>query len=85
MTKKQKIIEKLLSGESDNNFDFSDLVNLLKKLGFQHRVKGSHNIFYQASIIEIINIQSLRENKAKPYQVKQIRNLILKYKLKIDA
>jgi predicted RNA binding protein YcfA (HicA-like mRNA interferase family) len=85
MTKKQRITEKLLSGESDNNFDFSELVNLLKKLGFQHRVKGSHNIFYQASIIEIINIQPLRDNKAKPYQVKQIRNLVLKYKLKIEA
>jgi predicted RNA binding protein YcfA (HicA-like mRNA interferase family) len=80
--KKQKIIEKLLSGESDNNFDFSDLVILLKKLGFQHRVKGSHNIFYRKFIFEIINIQPLKENKAKPYQVKQIRNLILKYKLK---
>ena len=85
MTKKQKIIEKLLSGESDNNFDFSELVSLMKILGFQHRVKGSHYIFYRETIIEIINIQPVRENKAKPYQVKQIRNLILKYKLKIEA
>lgn len=84
MTKKQKIIEKLLSGESDNNFDFSELVNVMKKLGFQHRVKGSHNIFYREFIFEIINIQPHKENKAKPYQVKQIRNLILKYKLKIE-
>jgi len=85
MTKKQKIIEKLLSGESDNNLDFLDLVNLLKKLGFQHRVKGSHNIFYRDSMPEIINIQPLNYNKAKPYQVKQLRNLILKYKLKLKS
>ena len=85
MTKKQKIIKKLLAGESDNNFDFSELVKLMKNLGFHHRVKGSHNIFYRESINDIVNIQSLRENKAKPYQVKQIRNLILKYKLKIEA
>jgi len=45
MTRKQKIIEKLLSGEADHNFDFSDLITLMKQLGFQHRVKGSHNIF----------------------------------------
>ena len=70
MTKKQKIIEKLLSGESDNNFDFLDLVNLLKKLGFQQSVKGSHNIFYRDSIPEIINIQPLNDNKANPYLVK---------------
>jgi len=82
MTKKQKIIEKLLSGESDNNFDFSELVSLMKILGFQLRVKGSHYIFYRDGISEIINIQPVRENKGKPYQVKQIRNLILKYKLK---
>ena len=85
MTKKQKIIEKLLSGESDNNLDFLDLVNLLKKLGFQHRVKGSHNIFYRDSMPEIINIHPLNDNKAKPYQVKQLRNLILKYKLKLKS
>ncbi len=32
-------------------------------------------------IEEIINIQPQSNNKAKPYQVKQVRNLILKYKL----
>ena len=85
MTRKQKIIEKLLSGEADNNFDFSDIVTLMKQLGFQHRVKGSHNIFYRNLIVEIINIQPGRENKAKPYQVKQIRNLILKYQLKTEV
>jgi len=84
MTKTQKNIRKVLSGESDNNFNFSDLINLMKKLGFQHRVKGSHNIFYKEFIFEIINIQPLKDNKAKPYQVKQIRNLILKYKLKME-
>ena len=83
MTKKQKVIDKLLSGESDHNFDFPDLVNLMENLGFHHRVTGSHHIFYQEFINEIINIQPLKENKGKPYQVKQIRNLILKYKLTI--
>ena len=83
MTKKQKIIDKLLSGMSDSNFNFSDIIVLMENLGFHHRVKGSHHIFYREFINEIINIQPLKENKAKPYQVKQIRNLILKYKLTI--
>ena len=83
MTKNQKVIDRLLSGESDQNFDFSDLVNLLENLGFHHRVKGSHHIFYREFVNEIINIQPHKENKGKPYQVKQIRNLILKYKLTV--
>jgi len=32
-------------------------------------------------VVEFINIQPLRNGKAKAYQVKQVRNLILKYKL----
>ncbi len=52
----------------------------LIRLGFKKRIKGGHHIFYQQGIEEIINIQS-QQGKAKLYQVKQIRNLILKYKL----
>ncbi|MFB6306278.1 MAG: type II toxin-antitoxin system HicA family toxin [Flavobacteriales bacterium] len=58
-------------------------MNLLKSLGFEKRVKGSHHIFYKSNIYEIINVQEYN-GKAKPYQVKQIRVLILKYKLKIN-
>ena len=39
-----------------------------------------HHIYYKNGIDEIINIQSV-DSKAKPYQVKQVRILILKYKL----
>ena len=53
---------------------------MLKRLGFDERIRGSHHIFTQNEIEEILNIQS-KGNKAKPYQVKQVRNLILKYKL----
>jgi hypothetical protein len=41
---------------------------------------GSHRIFYKENISEIVNIQPLG-SKAKPYQVKQVRAIILKYKL----
>jgi hypothetical protein len=59
------------------------LVNLLKSLGFQMRIKGSHHIFYMNGIDEIINLQA-KGNKAKNYQVEQVRKLILKYKLKLN-
>ncbi len=51
-------------------------------LGFQSRIKGSHHIFYRENIVEIINIQEM-SGKAKPYQVKQVRSIILKYKIEL--
>ena len=76
-----KIIEKILSGISDKNIRFSELRNIIVKLGFDERLKGSHHIFTKTGVEEIINLQPLRDGKAKPYQVKQVRNIILKYKM----
>lgn len=70
----------VLSGVQDKNISFSDLKNLLILLGFSVRIKGDHHIFTKTDIVEIINLQP-DGNKAKPYQVKQICSLILKYKL----
>ncbi len=83
MTKFNKLIEKILSGTSDSNIEFNDLLKLLRRFGFTERLKGSHHIFYKSEIKEIINIQP-KGKLAKAYQVKQIRNLILNYKLKVD-
>lgn len=81
MSKFDKLILKLLFGGADKNFRFDDLVKVLLTLGFQMRtIGGSHHIFARKGIPEIVNIQPIG-NKAKPYQVKQVRELILKYKL----
>jgi len=80
MGKYQKLMIQILKGTSDKNISFNDLCNLLEKLGFNKRIKGEHFIFYKEGIIEIINLQPAN-GKAKPYQVKQVRNLILKYNL----
>ena len=80
MGKHEKLLLKILSGSSDANILFEDLCNLLNDVGFEIRVRGSHHIFRKEGVVEKINLQ--REgNKAKPYQVKQVRNVILKYKL----
>lgn len=71
---------KILSGTSDANIPFEDLCNLLTSLGFEERIRGSHHIFRKERIVERINLQKDKD-KAKPYQVKQIRNVILRYKL----
>ncbi|MBQ6737506.1 MAG: type II toxin-antitoxin system HicA family toxin [Synergistaceae bacterium] len=76
-----KILFDVLSGVKDKNIAFSDLQKLLLSLGFQNRIKGSHFIYWKSGVEEIINIQS-DGNKAKAYQVKQVRNIILKYGLR---
>ena len=53
---------------------------LLKQIGFEQRTKGSHHLFRKTGISEKINIQKDGQH-AKPYQIKQVRNIILKYKL----
>lgn len=80
MSKIGKTLEKILIGVSDANIDFNDFCKLLESLGFSERIKGSHHIFTRSDVEEIINIQP-KQNKAKAYQVKQVRNIILKYKL----
>jgi hypothetical protein len=76
----EKLLIKILCGTQDNNIKFNELRLLLDWLGFSERIKGDHHIYTKNDISEIINIQPLG-NKAKPYQVKQIRNIILKYGL----
>ena len=84
MSKAEKLAAKILSGKSDKNFAFSDLCHVLERAGFQSRTgKGSHRIYYKEGVVEIINIQP-RNGKAKPYQVKQVRELLLKYKIEVE-
>jgi hypothetical protein len=80
MGKHEKLIQKILSGRQDQSINFFEVVSLLLSLGFSQRIKGDHHIFYRAGIVEILNIQP-DGAKAKPYQVRQIRELIVKYKL----
>ena len=81
MSKLEKFVAALLSGASDKNIDFAALCNLLIKLDFSQRIKGSHHIFTHTEVEEIINLQPGEAGKAKPYQVKQVRELLSKYEL----
>jgi hypothetical protein len=80
----KKILDKVLSGLSDRNIRFNDLLKLLSDFGFSQRTKGDHHIFYREGVEEIINLQPLKGGKAKAYQVKQVRVLILKYKFQAE-
>ena len=65
----RKILGKILDGLSDKNIRFQDLRKLLISLGFSERIRGDHHIFYKEGIEEIVNLQPLRNGKAKAYQV----------------
>lgn len=83
MTQRGKSLQAVLSGTSDSNINFKDLESLLLALGFQERIRGDHFIFTRDKMDEIINLQPVAA-KAKAYQVKQVRGIILKYKLGED-
>ena len=80
MGKYEKLLIQILRGASDANIAFDDLCQLLRRLGFEERIRSSHHLFRKQGVEEKINLQ--REgNKAKAYQVRQVRGVIIKYNL----
>ncbi|MDY6785344.1 MAG: type II toxin-antitoxin system HicA family toxin [Cyanobacteriota bacterium] len=80
MGKYEKLLARILDGTSDANISFNELCQLLKRFGFEERVRGSHHIFRKEGIEEKPNLQA-DGNKAKAYQVRQVREIILKHNL----
>ncbi len=75
-----KLVQKILRGTSDANIAFEELCQLLRHLGFDERVRGSHHLFRKSGIVELVNLQR-DGSKAKVYQVRQVRAVLLKYRL----
>ncbi|MFN2427007.1 MAG: type II toxin-antitoxin system HicA family toxin [Candidatus Binatia bacterium] len=84
MGKYESVLLRIVRGGADANIPFEDLRGLLRRLGFEERVRGDHYIFSKQGVAEILNIQP-RGRQAKPYQVKQVRGVIVKYHLEDDA
>jgi hypothetical protein len=80
MGKYSKLRQKIMVGNSDGNIDFQSLCHLLIRLGFEERIKGSHHIFLRDDVAEIINLQA-KGSVAKPYQVRQMREILVQYRL----
>ena len=74
------MLVRVLRGSSDANIRFDDLRGLLRRFGFDERIKGSHHIFTREGVEEILNLKP-RGSMAKPYQVKQVRKVLVQYKL----
>jgi 4-hydroxyphenylpyruvate dioxygenase-like putative hemolysin len=81
--KYDKLLVRILRGTSDANIAFAEVRHLLKRLGFAERIRGDHYIFTQGGVEEILNLQP-KGAHAKPYQVKQVRAVIVKYRLAGD-
>jgi len=80
VSKHNKLLLQVLSGTADANISFLELCALMQHLGFAVRIRGSHHIFIRNGVEEILNLQP-RGHSAKPYQVRQVRAVILKYRL----
>lgn len=81
MSEQGKVLFRILRGASDGNIPFDGMRSLLLSIGFQERIRGSHHIFTKEGVEEILNLQPRDGGKAKPYQVKQVRQVILRYGL----
>jgi predicted RNA binding protein YcfA (HicA-like mRNA interferase family) len=79
---KQKLLTKALTGSK--NLRFTEAVALAKAFGYRlSRTKGSHHIFVHPRIKELINLQEIG-GKAKPYQVRQLLDIVERYNLTLE-
>ena len=81
MNRHERLLRTILRGRSDANIRFDDLRALMQHLGFEERVRASHHVYRKAGVAEKVNNLQRDGGNAKPYQVRQVRRLILKYKL----
>lgn len=78
MSRTARLMERIMRGTSDADIPFDGLCGLLRGLGFEERIRGSHHIFTRGDVEEILNLQP-KSNAAKPYQVRQVRGVFLRY------
>ena len=83
MSRYSKAYAHIMMRRSDSTVPLDEICGLMLRLGFDCRVRGDHHIFTMEGIEEIINLQP-KNGMGKAYQVKQIRDLLLKYKLRVE-
>lgn len=82
MDRKIKLLQKLLSGSK--NIRFSEATACAEMFGFRlGRINGSHHIYVHPDVPELVNLQNV-QGKAKPYQVKQLLQIIEQYNLQME-
>ena len=81
MGRRRKLLERILSRRSDRNIPFDRTRSALRSLGFTEDIEGDHHIFRKEGVRPLIDIQPTKEAKVKPYQVAQIRKVLIDYDL----
>jgi hypothetical protein len=67
------------------NIRFSDAVRLAEAFGFTtRRVRGSHHIMLHSRLPVGLNLQPDRSGNAKPYQLRQLVDLVETYGLTLE-
>ena len=77
----QKLLEKALN--SPHNLRFAEALKLAEAFGFRvARIRGSHYILKRPGVAELLNFQNVA-GKAKPYQIKQLIEIVETYNLSL--
>jgi predicted RNA binding protein YcfA (HicA-like mRNA interferase family) len=71
------LLDRLRDPQRDASWRFTELCELLQRIGFEMRIAGSHHFFRKPGVAEAINLQP-EKGKAKPYQVRQARKVLQK-------
>ena len=80
---RRRLLKRLSQGAL-RNIAFGDMIDLVEGFGFKlARVTGSHHIFSQPTIQELVNLQEVK-GQAKPYQIRQFLKLVERYNLKLE-
>jgi hypothetical protein len=79
----RKLLQKAVV--SPQNLRFEEACALAAVFGFRlSRVRGSHHIFVHPDVRELLNLQDV-DGQAKPYQVRQLLELVERYNLMIGG
>lgn len=81
MNRHQRLLNRILDGSHLANIHFDDVRSLLARLGFRERIRGSHYVYTKAGIEDQVNLQP-GGSDAKPYQLRQLRNVLVKHNLR---
>ena len=81
MNRHQRLLNRILDGSHLANVRFDDVRSLLAKLGFEERIRGSHHVYAKVGIVDQVNLQP-RRSDAKPYQLRQLRAVLVKHNLR---
>ena len=76
------LLDRLVHGQV-HNVAFADAQRLVESLGFElDRVRGSHHIYRHPTLRLRVNRQP-QGNKAKPYQLRQVLDLVERHALRL--